>query len=225
MNREAISRYCLNLVKEILKEKPEMNTILLSSSGDDYEMKCYDLGISIYGELDEAFDISIAYGASKLVLIPSDSDYVIKIPFGIYNNVDFCKIEEENYLRIKEDEPELAKYFAECWRAGEVFVENEDNEDEEVKVPIYIMRRTIVDETKVSDASYNLYINSGGDEEDYCIDDENDETYSCFEFYYGIEELERILDIIDTLGINDLHTGNVGFINNMPVFIDYSGFH
>ena len=42
--------------------------------------------------------------------------------------------------------------------------------------------------------------------------------------YYGEEKLNKFFSFIDNYNIGDLHSGNFGFQNGRPVFIDYSGF-
>lgn len=52
-------------------------------------------------------------------------------------------------------------------------------------------------------------------------------TYWTIDFYlyYGVKELRNLLDFIRDFDISDLHDGNVGYINHIPVIIDYSSFH
>ena len=41
---------------------------------------------------------------------------------------------------------------------------------------------------------------------------------------YGETLLNKFIEFISIFEINDLHSGNRGFCNNMPVLVDYSGF-
>ena len=36
--------------------------------------------------------------------------------------------------------------------------------------------------------------------------------------------MNKLLEFIRTVGINDLHDGNIGYIENRPVLVDYSSF-
>ena len=45
-----------------------------------------------------------------------------------------------------------------------------------------------------------------------------------FTQYYGNVEYETFENFLWKYDINDLHSGNVGFIDDFPVFIDYSGY-
>ena len=155
-----------------------------------------------YGEqVANSIGISIFYGASKLVFVDEDIDYVAKIPFcGLK---DYCDIEVGKYNEISFRYPTYSHYFAECWKAGIIVIE-------EVELPLYIMERADVDENKVYEMSDN-YRTENGDSDTY-------------DLVYG-NEIFDIMDIIKEMHINDLHSGNVGFKNDMPVFIDYSGYY
>lgn len=43
-------------------------------------------------------------------------------------------------------------------------------------------------------------------------------------YYFGEEKFLAFLEFADDYNINDLHSGNIGFIGDRPVLIDYSGF-
>ena len=42
---------------------------------------------------------------------------------------------------------------------------------------------------------------------------------------YGYEEFLRLNDFLEWYDINDLHSGNIGYINGKLVFIDYAGYY
>ena len=46
------------------------------------------------------------------------------------------------------------------------------------------------------------------------------------DFYenYEEEELYKLINFINDYDINDIHYRNVGFLNNLPVIIDYAGY-
>lgn len=43
-------------------------------------------------------------------------------------------------------------------------------------------------------------------------------------YYYGEEKFKAFIKFANDYNINDLHSGNIGFIGDRPVLIDYSGF-
>ena len=42
---------------------------------------------------------------------------------------------------------------------------------------------------------------------------------------YGEDTFEEFTNFLTCFGINDLHSGNVGYWNNKPVIFDYSGYY
>lgn len=59
----------------------------------------------------------------------------------------------------------------------------------------------------------------------YSLKDLPDKWAVDFYLYWGIENLHKLLNFLDEYCIDDLHCENVGYINHIPVIIDYSSFH
>ena len=193
-------------------------------------------------------------GATKLVLIPQGADYVIKIPFdgscssytsysysskrnsfGYYDRHytghmtydesqpfkgaiygggwDYCYVEAVIYK--KAEKAHIEKAFAKTQFIGEV-----------AGHPIYMQQRVdpfyrhIIDKDESSsDTSSTAYI---------C----KKHNYSRFNLvwqtdvinYYGEAFFHRLMNFIKEEEINDLHRGNLGYLNGRPVLLDYSGF-
>ena len=64
------------------------------------------------------------------------------------------------------------------------------------------------------------------------ISDTIDEADSCCEFmnwlipyYANSEKADELFEFLNESDINDLHSGNIGYIGNRLVLIDYSGYH
>lgn len=224
MDRNKINEYFLNLINDIIKNESEWSSeALLCKAGYMYEKSetLIDTELSVTSN----FNVSIKYGASKLVIISNDNDeysdkYVAKIPFD-YADMDYCNEEFKTYNSLLEDYEDFKDYFAECWLAGVVDVKNVDGFLNHI--PVYIMQRADSNENEVENSSYNFWINDGGKPD--CYDPEgNEEVINCFKNYYGKELGEAIEEVIDMLEVTDLHSGNVGFIEGRPVLIDYSGY-
>ena len=64
-------------------------------------------------------------------------------------------------------------------------------------------------------ARYNSELNCSGDEY----------VENLLSFHYDHKRLDNFLDFCEENDINDIHTGNVGYINGRLVVIDYSGYH
>ena len=225
MDREKINKYFLNLIDDIIENESEWSSeALLCESGLQYQTNDYFLA-EVEFEICYEFNIKIEYGASKLVMIfdyddEYSNEYVVKIPFG-YTTMDYCEEEVKTYNSVLYEFEDFKDYFAECWRAGTVEVKDRDGFLNHI--PVYIMRRADVNKNKVSSSSYEFWINDGGKPE-YYNPEEDEEIINCFKNYYGKSLGEDIEEVIDTLEINDLHDGNVGFIEDRPILIDYSGF-
>lgn len=189
------------------------------------------------------------YGASKLTLIPIDDkkDYVIKIPYtGSYifeseehshsnsssfyysdkeeywefsgavngdNEWDYCGCEANRFC-IAEEEG-FSEYFAKTELLG--YINN---------YPIYVQEKCITlsnchhthnhsleEREKTSNCCHNYC----GIDEDWLTD---------FRLYYGEMALINFINFIYEAGWDDdLRNDNIGYLNNRPVLIDYSGFY
>jgi hypothetical protein len=178
-----------------------------------------------------------ATGATKGVLIFEQLGFVIKIPFccnsedceynsayGEYeccyftgadtdNGWDYCEAEANKYERAKEEG--LAQCFAKTKKIGDI-----DG------YPIYMQ--------ELADIYKSIDYQSSHTEEDsrqvssICNSNNfymfNIEWLSDAFHYYGEKMFHKLLEFIRTLGINDLHDGNIGYIGNRPVLVDYSSF-
>ena len=176
-------------------------------------------------------------GASKLVLIPLEGDYVYKIPLsyseeGIlfeelneYGYHDFCEVEVDRCLEIK--------------HAGfGDFIAKEEYVDFINGLSIYKMEKAVpFDEIRkyLSNSSVGLSNNY-----DPIYKRLNSSSYSesvanvtsiPIEWMNILVERQGLLRTTDFFNYliengwdDDLHSGNIGFINNNPVLIDYSGY-
>lgn len=192
-------------------------------------------------------DLIYATGATKMVIIPSNKDYVIKIPFtgGIRltyqgssdtNDVrdedyveDYCPFEyaEANDRNWDYCETEVERYalaeelgFSQFF-AKPIFIGFSCDH------PIYIQEKC------------DIYQDNGG----YSSAKERTATkefidsqhlpnvlplgwLADFEKYYGREVLATFVDFLHTEGWDDdLRAANVGYINERPVLVDFSSFY
>ena len=181
-----------------------------------------------------------SYGATKFVLIPNDENenFVIKIPYTgssgydsnyYYNDAatyidywsagtedrewDYCEAEVIRYQQA-------AEYGLEKCLAKTEFVGFING------YPIYVQERCKVfscnenkhsmEELKTTIDICNLWYYNSSIDGNWLTD---------FRIYYGEETLKKFIDFISSNDWNDLRSDNIGYINNKPVLVDYSGFY
>lgn len=179
----------------------------------------------------EEIDFSWDTGASKCVIIPTDEDYVIKIPFdgdwsyypernfcsfvsGGGEGWDYCKLEQEMYEDIIISNP-FSDFFL-----PNISIENN-------KWPIYIQKKAIVFSETMEDpydsveSVYKVrtesksrpYINLPDEWLAVCLENLNND----------IEKLDEFLDfLLDNF--SDLHQGNIGYLDGHAIILDYGGY-
>lgn len=175
---------------------------------------------SIFEELD---DIMIYCGMTKMAIVVEDFDYVIKIPFVIETHLgtdaDYCEIEYENYKLAKEYG--LARHFAACERlpAYHFYSVDYDGDSVVIDIPLYIMEFAEVDEECTESLCSDCYICDSDD-----FSDDQKDAARIFSNYYTDDEVEDLVAFMADNAITDIHCGNIGYINGVPVLIDYSGY-
>lgn len=159
--------------------------------------------------------LSFLNGATKAVIVIEEADFVIKIPF-LHNwrggsSENFCEIELDIYEKAKQNK-EISECFASVCFGGKV-----------CNAPFYLMEKVSVDEEYNSDTIYSFYEDIGYSHSEVINEAEEDGVRLLFESFYP-DVFSSLEEFIDEHEINDLHTGNFGFLNGRPVFIDYSGY-
>ena len=173
------------------------------------------------------FPVKFKYnnGVTKLVIIPENEDFVIKIPlsgiceedeFEYFSGVDsgdYCLEEATNYKVAKDFCVE--RFFAKTEYIGSVHGH-----------PIYKQERvaTIFEDSKDSRHYHRK------DTRDRCSKLGVNCFHACwiedFLKYYTEEDLIRLDSFLTDYCIGDLHGGNLGYYEDgRPVIFDYSDFH
>lgn len=161
-------------------------------------------------------EVEIKYGLTKAVICLPDNDWVLKIPFTNFK-IDYCSLEETNYYAAKKEGFE--DFMAETHYLMDF-----------KGMPCYIMRKAEVGLDFLREDMYSCLIKEGNSEEYAVYNSElncPDEDYveDLLGFHYDHKRLDNFLDFCEENDINDIHTGNVGYINGRLVVIDYSGYH
>ena len=148
-------------------------------------------------------------GVSRGVFIFDDSDYVVK--FSLTEDYTSFISEQELYKEAKMCGVE--KFFAPitylCTIGGFKFY---------TQKKVKSGTRMDTDGESLSEASISLL--NGCNDTSFCQNDLFDDFYENYEE----EELYKLIDFINDYDINDIHYKNVGFLNNLPVIIDYAGY-
>ena len=148
-------------------------------------------------------------GVSRGVFIFDDSDYVVK--FSLTEDYTSFISEQELYIEAKMCGVE--KFFAPitylCTIGGFKFY---------IQKKVKSGTRMDTDGESLSEASISL-LNCCNDTS-FCQNDLFDDFYENYEE----EELYKLIDFINDYDINDIYYKNVGFLNNLPVIIDYAGY-
>lgn len=166
-------------------------------------------------DTDELVSIYSGYNKTTLVfdddIEPFGEEWVIKFPKNVTPKEQLkdgrwtaCDREAEYYAYAEEEG--LAQYFAECW--------NDSLELDGEEIPFYVMQRADPNEDEV------YYLSDMGEDYTGC----EDAVWEAFSNMYGTTEANRLSSFCKRFEINDLHEGNVGFIDGNLVCIDYSGY-
>ena len=172
--------------------------------------------------LKKDYDFSIEFGTYRHTFIFDDCDWVLKIPRKIgEHNYNDCEIEVMVYKLA--EEYGLHHFFAPAAQLASFSCSLGE-------IPIYVMKKVVVDEDRVSDHFYSLYDEDSEDEEDVSEwyennFDEIDATMQAFVDYYGGAEADILQNFLNNIHINDIHSGNVGYDeDDNLIIIDYAGY-
>lgn len=196
--------------------------------------ECGDLTPQVEDAIDQVMELNTnfdnfewKFGATKLVFL--FKDFVIKLPFNgtywytdeHYTQSEFNEFIVENYCEIESTiyadaiVAGVDKFFASTRYAGRT------------KSGICFYKSERVNEFRYGPTASPQAIQQA----DTVISNHNDcdidyNWLSIAIDYYGIDEVENLMNFIEEENINDLHSGNVGFrADGSPVILDYSGYN
>lgn len=207
-----------------------MNNSYITAILDDFARVLEDEEVEMWeedscGNLHSYNDSPVKWssetGVSKVVIIPSEEEYVIKIDLDSYDG----GIElSDNYLDTECRYSQLAEKVG----LGDVFAKTSywgtyGGRD------IYLQERVSLDYEQrekfdsISNTTLMKLSKRSSKVREKC--GMTPILTSALYNYYGEEKFETILNFLNENRINDLHNGNWGFIGERPVIFDYSGFH
>ena len=182
-----------------------------------------DKWIVHYREYLRAMGYHIFYGATRIVVMLDDFDWVLKFNFHYSDSAqDYNELEEVHYkAAIKAG---LAEHFAAMYYVG--IIEN---------LMVYAQEKVRMDEDCVSSSFFqytldNYYCeNDGRDEDERNEDAWDDAMYLDNEdrIYAMIDSVsiaDELIKFVFDNNINDLHSANWGYRGTEPVIVDYAGY-
>lgn len=212
---------------------------LLKNCRFNANLSCENFEKNIINKLNN-FKGTWSHGSTKLVLIPDNKDYVIKIPFkgqhqSVFNEFgvqeelkfypfqlagdyvdewDYCAAELYKYERIKE--LGLEDFFVEIKKINTslphpIYIQKRIF-DFATSVPKYMEKATREEKKKVRGSRLNSSISS---------------SFWLIQAYrvYPKEKVDNFIAATNSLSIGDLRGANLGFLNyKYPVVVDYGGF-
>ena len=174
-------------------------------------------------------------GATKLVIMPENRDYVIKIPF----NGEWVCGECRHFYNADSEfgdnycEDEITKYaeavdagFAEMFLPIECVMEIDS-------IPIYVQQKAemldcdgdMEQKEYSSKASRDKIVEKYNEGKRYLSRLPLSWIASCLDVLGSIERVEEFMKFLDEFSISyDLHRANVGYYNHKAVIIDYGGY-
>ena len=198
-------------------------------------------------------DYTVDNGASKVVLLFTNSDYVVKIPFkgelcecDNYDCENSCNrdcscsrcsrgVPEETCSEFTGARIGESEYSWDYCAAEQFFYEKAivaGVEEFFIKTifigefnghPIYLQE-------KVSVYGYESETKSPEYSKEIFMkkflhsEIQNEDFGGLLVDYYGEERVNQLVEFLSEVGISDLHTSNVGICANRPVLFDYSGY-
>ena len=204
--------------------------IFASYSGDSVrcnwaqdEEAAYDLGLRFSG------------GATRMMIHKVGLPYVIKFAIEPQFGCDFCSDEINTYKQA--EAAGVADIFAWCEHLMDYTFSDGGKER---TVNVMIMEECFCYEDSVSNDTFRYHYYRFC-EENNLVDDEDsreqfwDEgpdpdcddgilSYAVSTVGFSHNEQERLIEVLDACGVNDLHCGNWGYIGDRLVMIDYAGY-
>jgi hypothetical protein len=202
----------IKLLREMCKWDGTFDEFLRTGEKDAYlEFRRANDNYFYFDFEGKSLGIELYFGATKAAIHVSDEPTIIKIGFSDYK-VDHAEREANIYTEACKKG--VAEFFVPCHKIGKIYGSF-----------IYEMDFVDADEELVtSDMWQKCSGTMSGEEISDAIDDDDCYIENLFPFYYSEEEMSKLYDFLCELEINDLHSGNIGYLDGRIVLIDYSGY-
>ena len=189
----------------------------------DIETKLEELG------LDR--EVSCSHGVTKMCLIFKDTDFVLKWTKSVcwFSNAEKDEAYEEYEIYLKAKEKGLEKMFPYTELLGRVnnipiiLQEKIDFSCDDCPYPKTVRYKEI---TKTAKQKVYFKMCDGFWVQGCCYNRELNELWAKMTLIlYGKNFVKKLCEFIQENRINDLHGSNLGYKNNKPIILDFSGFY
>lgn len=202
----------IKLLREMCKQDETFDKFLRTCKKDAYldfrrEYSCW----FTFEFENKTVGVELYYGATKAVIHVSDEPTLVKIGFSDFK-INHAEREANVYAEACVNE--VSQFFVPCHKLGKIYGHS-----------IYEMDYVDADESRVTSDMWRKCSESmSGDEISNAINDDDCYIENLFPFYYSEEEMSKLCDFLSDLEIDDLHSGNIGYLDGRIVLIDYSGY-
>ena len=191
-------------------------------------------------------DVEVEAGASRLVLIDKECGFVVKIDVGWDDwDGEFCEREVHTYNMAKERG--IAEYFVRPQYLGtytnsyewfpyyqvtatDFFSESQCYDDgyekEEINLNFNLYSYPLVTEFGIK--SHYLpqrYMQEAASYNHSPLNERQSAIAATFIQELGLDLFLKISNLLEEENINDMHGGNIGYMNGHLVIVDYAGYH
>lgn len=222
-NMYEIKEWARNLLNELLTNNT-FNSFLSVPGSQRYT--------DVKNALDDQFGdtVEVHFGATRMVIMTDDKPYVLKIQY-CDDGYDYGK--NELLVYNKAVEQGLDKYFA--WTKKLFLIDFENGRT----VDVYVQEKCEMDEddmiNRVSNYAYSKWLNEKcledcedsrdkwerEEDTDYIADQESMMEYA--EEEWGVPAWD-VSEFLDSMYVNDCHSGNWGWRGHELVICDYAGY-
>lgn len=186
-----------------------------------YDEDAYSEAMFDYEAQQEALDRGEEIDETELLTCPEYEDYFTEFCCAATPSIDtfemwnYCALECAIYLEAEKEG--LEEYFAREYKAGDM-----DG------YPIYVQARAIMIDSDEG-SSYRSHSKAQIESARKTREETQSPIYETdwiaeFIDCYGAEEFARLNKFLHKHRLTDFHSGNLGYINGIPVLVDYSSY-
>ena len=236
MEKDEIFEHFSKLLTEELDASYALRRRLFDEERDDYDF--------------DTADVYITYGATRGAIIEENYDWIAKFSISEDSRVqDLCEREEELYNKAAKDK--INQCFAQSlylgdfvytWTGTDIYQVCDDLDysqeysraaektlsekygtcENTIRLSLYAYPKAVTGKSFTASAQS---VEKVKEKNRSPLTERYDKIGAMFLEQYGDEVYEALCQFCIWEDINDIHYGNIGFIDNKIVLIDYAGYH